>query len=923
VKLQSGAMLSNYRLTEKIGAGGMGVVWKAVDVKLDREVAIKILPDEFAEDPERFARFEREARVLASLNHSNVAAIYGLEEADGSHYLALEFAPGATLAERIEAGPFSVEDALATFRQIADALAAAHEQGVVHRDLKPANIKISESGQVKVLDFGLAKALRADVTSSPDISQSPTLTYHNTRAGMILGTAGYMSPEQARGKPVDKRTDIWAFGCLMYECLTGQTTFEGETVTDTLGAILHTEPDWEALPGTTPPGIRRLIHRCLQKDANRRVHDIADARIEIEEAIALLDSNVSGTFPTEIVRPRRRKRRVPAFAIAVAFLLGLLGGIGLWNGIGGMLSTAPRPGTVQRFSIAAGVDSTFPMVSEDGSTVAYIAREVAVPGARRLTTRLYTRRLDQFGSRRVEDSEGVVAHTFSPDGNWLAFVAPFPPGSSTLRLAKVAVDGRAPPLALADWPDEMSPGIAWLPDGTVIAVGQEPPSLVRFPVEGGRPGPALAIDAGKFKGRYIVLSALPDGTNLLAAAGSYGADGFRWSVAVLNATSGEGRVVIEDGTISAWSPTGHLLFTRRDTLLAVPFDPDALMTTGGPVTITDGLLTVDAMVGGWFDLSSSGTLVYQPGGIQGANRHLIVVGRDGSVRPWSRGKRAFADSLALSGDGRRVAVTLTNAEGLSEIWVSETEEPLLRRFVAEPGLDCRSPVWTPDGERLAYFCLGEGTTGGVFQRSVDDDGEPQLLLERTEPGLLLDPTSSSPDGSTLLIDRVAVDRRVHLLTLGDKDGGAHRSLTRTLARHESGRFSPDGRWIAFVSDESGRSEVYLREFRDGAPFGREITVSTTGGDHPYWSRRTGASGLELFYESEAGRLMAVSVTRGGGQRPGNPRQVVDLAALRSDGMSGASLPDGSFLLVQRGEEEEGGTIHVVSGWFDELRSKLP
>ncbi len=910
-------MLSSYRLVEKLGEGGMGVVWKAMDVRLDREVAIKILPRSFAEDPERLGRFRREAKVLAQLNHTNIAAIYGFEETGGSHFLVLELAGGETLAERLESGPIPPEESLKICRQIAMALAVAHERGIVHRDLKPANVKLTANGEVKVLDFGLAKALEAD-SERKDIAHSPTVTRHMTKAGLILGTAGYMSPEQARGKPVDRRTDIWAFGCLLYECLTGELAFPGETITDSLAAILHKEPDWSTLPPALSPGVLKLFARCLQKDPNQRLHDISDARIEIEEILRHGDSHPSGYASIQTTAPGRpRPFRWPR---AATWLLLFAAGIGAGVGALALLGsggTSAGSAEVARFSIAPGLDVSFPLVSPDGSTVAYVVREDSRRGP---TTRLFTRRLDQFEAIPVARSEGLAAHAFSPDGRWIAFVAPFSRDASGYKLAKVPTDGSSPPLTLADWPDEMGPGMVWLPDGTIAGIRGDPQQIVRFDADGGVPIAPVEIDSGEFKGDYIVVSALPGGTHLIAAAGYYGERGFQWSVAAIDTASGEAKIVVDNGTIAGWSPTGHLLFTRRDTLLAVPFDVDRVEATGGPVTLLGGLLTVNALVGGWFDLARNGTLVYQPGGVQGTNRRLAFVDADGRVSAWTQDRRSFDGRFTASPDGRRLAVSMSDAEGRNEIWVSEIDSPALERLDVGVDLDCRSPAWGPEGETLYYFCVGEGLAGGVYRARYDGAEAPRRLLPREEEGVLLDPGSVSADGRWLLVDRVAESRSLVAVPLtGAIEASPPVVLTHAEANERGARFSPDGEWIALVSDISGRDEVYVRPWKDGRA-GRSIPISTIGGARPVWSKRSGE--LELVYETDAGRLIAVTLSPGSAGGELKPRTVLDLTRLRGDDMGIDRMPDGRFLIVQRGDEEDGGAVHIVLNWFGELEGKV-
>jgi serine/threonine-protein kinase len=871
--LEPGRTLAHYRLLEKIGEGGMGVVWRARDGRLDRDVAIKLLPEAFSRDRERLARFEREARLLAALNHPNVAAIYGLESAAGVHFLVLELVPGRSLAEVLAAGPLPVEEALEIARQVAEGLEAAHAAGVIHRDLKPANVKVTPEGQAKVLDFGLAKGAAAEAGPGADLSLSPTLTA-GTQAGAVLGTAHYMSPEQARGKPLDRRTDVWSFGCLVYECLAGATAFRGETVADLLSAILQAEPDWSALPERTPPRVRDLLERCLAKSPRNRLRDLGDARIELDRALAGREWAGGAPRAAEAPAPRRSPWRAVALVAAGAGLGAgaLLLGRPLWAPAAGRAV----PVGVVRFAVAAppNAEMSYSLVSPDGVTIAYGVFDRAAEERRRAGW-IALRRLDHDEESRVAGSEHAVGAGFSPDGRWLAFVAPVAAESTKRRLFKV-------------------------------------------PVEGGAPPPPVDLDPGGARATFAVVAPLPDGRHVLGPAAFFEGGAFRFDVAAIDVENGKARVLAREGTFAAWSPTGHLLFSRGDTLLAAPFDPHRLELTGVPIAVAAGLRTENAWQGAWFQYSPAGTLVYLPGAIGGTRRRLILITPDGRAEPWDEAPRAYVAPLRVTADGRRLAATVTDPTGgLFEIWISDLDRPRLRPFVAEPGLDCTFPVWSPDGDRLAYSC---GRTGEakVYLRDRNGEGAPRTILEA---GGRLEPLSFSPDGSKMLLARVEGDRgEILLLPLAGPDaGGSPRVLLAGQSSSGSARLSPDGRCVAYASDESGRFEVYVRELL-GDRLGPPHQVSAAGGGSPVWRPAAGGSTFELYYR-EAGRGMVASITTRPRLEASEPRALgIDGFALRLVG--GDVLPDGRVLAAQQGEDEQATRIQVVLNFDEEIRRRF-
>jgi len=921
--LKPGTRLGPYEVTAPLGAGGMGEVYRASDTKLRREVAVKVLPVEFSRDTERLARFEREAHLLASLNHPNIASIYGLEESNGQPCLVLELVEGETLEERIAAGALSVEDALKAAQQIASALEAAHERGIIHRDLKPSNVKIDSEGAVKVLDFGLAKALQDDAEPrSSDPSLSPTVTTGGTRAGVILGTAPYMSPEQARGKPLDKRTDIWSFGCVLYECLTGKRLFRGETTTDILAAVLSVEPDWSRLPERTPTRVRELLQRCLERDTRNRQRDIGDARLELERMIAERAWTTAGGMEPQLQQLAAPKRRLLA-GIALTGA-GVVGGL-LGAFLAGGLPRESATDTVTRVSaiVSENLEARYPAISPDGSTIAFTARDRNEFGG---VTRLYTRRLDEYAERVVQGSEGVEKPTWSPDGRWLAFTAPVSPGSRKRRIVKVPADGSAPASAIMDAPENLD-SFQWLPTGDLaLLLGGSPRSVARYSMSGETRGQPVEISGAEGLTFLSLTDRLPGGRQVLGAAWIYGEDAGRFDAFMLDIDTGKASTLVRNGYHPQWSPTGHLLFTRGDTLLAAAFDPEEPGSVGDPVSLMDGLWRNVMWVGGWFGVSTSGTLVYSPGrATQG--RRLVLVGRQGDLEPWSDDRLDFRFTPFVSPDGKLLAVTVTNQEDtLWEIRGSEVDRPRMRKLVDVTGQDCVAPIWSPDSRTIAYACGKNATEGSgsqrLYRRRFDGTDEPELLLESSSADALLMPVSFSRDGSALLVRRVDVDKSELLRLDLESQPDRTRKLTTLLGKEENPReasVSSDGQWIAYSSSRTGKSEVFVRRLRGDGILTPPIQVSD-GGSKPRWVPGSGTT-LELFYVKQQD-IMGVAITADPAVRLSDPRRLFDYQKLRLEDFT--LLPDGRMLAIQRAEgEDPGNEIRVVQHWSEALKRRVP
>ena len=904
--LSAGTRLGLYEILAPLGAGGMGEVYRATDTKLGRDVAIKVLPSEVTGDSERLARFQREAHLLASLNHPHIAAIYGLEEADGKPFLVLELVAGKDLAERLKRGAIPVGEALEIARQIAEALEAAHEKGIVHRDLKPANVKVTPDGQVKVLDFGLAKAWARDpaTDSSSDLSQSPTLEHTGTQAGVILGTAAYMSPEQARGKPVDKRADIWGFGGLLFEMLTGQRLFSGDDVSDTLASILKVEPNWTQLPADIPRRLSDLLHRCLRKDARNRLHDIADARIEIEETIEGGRDEAPAGSPS--IPPSALQRALPwtmAGALAGALALALWAP---WR-------TPPTPSAL-RLDTRLGPDLAFDpgalnrgpaaILSPDGTHLAFVARE---PGE---VSRIYVRPLDQLEARPLPGTEGAQSPFLSPDGQWIGFFA----GG---KLQKIAVTGGAA-VTLADAANER--GASWGEDGTIVLtpVSARGLGLQRVSSSGGEiqtlttPDP----DAGAVTHRWPQV--LGDGRVLYTAHSVVG--GYDDASLVMEAfPDGPRKVVHRGGYHGRYLPSGHLVFIHQGTLFAAPFDLERVEPTGPPVPVIEGVWTSSINAGAQFSFSDTGTLVYVAReGVVGSPIHWLD--RDGTTTPL-RDEPARWSDLRFSPNGDRMAMQIHDGT-LWNIWIYEWSRDTLTRLTIDPANDVRS-VWTPDGRRVVFSSnRGENGVENLYWRPSDGSGEADRLTESENQQI---PSSWHPSGRFLAFHEQSpqTGRDVKILEMeGDEASGWTPGTTTAFVEDPFvemfSAFSPDGRFLAYSSNESGRFEVYVRPFPGP---GGKWQVSADGGLWPTWSKTR----PELLYGTAGGEIMMASYAAGEdsfrSERP-VPWSDVHFEWLGAETGSFDLHPDGERVALRLAVDESGDapdSVVVVCNCFDELR----
>src|SRR5688572_2948041 len=767
--LDPGDAFGPYEVLGFLGAGGMGEVYQARDATLNRDVALKVLPEVFASDSDRLARFTREAQALASLNHPNIAAIYGLEQSERGQALVLELVDGPTLAHRIAAASIPVSEALTIARQIAEGLEAAHERGIVHRDLKPANIKLRPDGRVKILDFGLAKAVDPFDASSVAADAASVISSVMTRPGVVIGTASYMSPEQARGKAVDTRTDIWAFGCVLYETLTGRQAFRGETIQDTLAAVLAGAPDWSLLPADTPAGVVRLLRRCLEKDPDRRVPDIAEARIEI--------AHVTVAKPIDVLVRRAAFSALTAVAAIVI-------AVAVWNW---RSPAAPAPlttSTVKRLLI--GLPGTQPLaraasmplgdgqaslaISPGGTHVAYVLEHDGV-------RQLYLHALDQLDGAPIPRTEGAFGPFFSPDGRWLGFFA----GN---KLKKVAVSG-GDPIDLSAAPNPY--GGSWGTDGTILFAADEGRRPTTIRDTGGVP---RLVPIKDDRGSWTRPHLLPGGRTAIVAHLA--------EVGLLSLDTGEYRMLVENSRDGRYAPSGHLVFSRAGALLAAPFDLEHLAVSGPATVILEGIRMEGQIAVAQAVFSRDGTLIYAPGGAVNDATRPVWVDRRGTVRPVGMPPRSYR-SFRLSPDGRRLAIVIGDPN--DDVWVQDLERGALTRLTS--GGNNVGPVWTPDGTRVVFA----KNTGGVrtpFWVPADGSGEPERLFRDDHRGGV---ASFSPDGQLVTFNRRAPDTGLDLWVRPVNGTQTPHSFLRTRSTEVGAMFSPDGRWISYVSDESGQYEV--------------------------------------------------------------------------------------------------------------------
>jgi dipeptidyl aminopeptidase/acylaminoacyl peptidase len=908
-----GRTLGQYRVESKLGEGGMGVVFEGTDTRLGRKVAIKLLHESVVQDGERMARFEREARVLASLNHANIAAIHGLEEADGQTFLVLEYVPGDTLAERIAQGPLPLKEALTICRQVAEGIEAAHEQGIVHRDLKPANIKITPAGQVKVLDFGLAKAAAVS-TSASHLSEAATAPAEMTQVGMVMGTAAYMSPEQACGKPVDRRTDVWAFGCVLFETLSRRRTFGGDSMTEVLAAVLERSPDWGSLPATVPENVKRLLRRCLTKDQHSRLRDIGDARLELEETISgqvvVADANIA---------------RTPSYwpAVAAVCLLGAAA-IGVWAWLQGRGAPAPE---VVRFThqLPSGhrmVPSWNPnvMFSPDGLSVAF---SYPVDGVQRT----FQRRIDELEQKPLVGAERGSTPVFSPDGRWVAML-----DSMDMSLRKVPAGGGAPvPLAGIDLFGRGD----WGNDGFIYFTDQYPGGVLRISENGGAKEPVTTLNPKKSEFTHRHTQILPGGKAIIFTVVSAGMESYndaRVELQVLGTT--QRKILVQGGFGARFSPSGHIVYANAGNLFAVPFDVKSLEATGPAIKVVDGVQMSTNTGSAYFDVSGAGALAYVPGVAEGGQRRLVWVDRQGrpETLPLKPASYLFP---RVSPDGKTLAVEIEGAT--HNLYSYDFARTVLTKLTTD-GLS-HAPVWTPDSKDICFRSWKAGTM--TMWEMPADRSHPEERL--TTVGARQSVVSVSPDGRYLaynqMADMSAGSAKAEMATGGDVeamgtgsdiwvlplqgDDRKPRRFKGSRFDEASPKFSRDGKWVAYCSNESGRTEVYVEPWPGP---GWKIQLSSEGGADPIFSRTAD----EVFYR-DGDKMMVVPYKTAGGFEAGKPGLLWE--GHYSHGMSSSCGPPGvssanydvsadgrRFLMIKDNDQDVGSTsIILVLNWAEEMR----
>jgi Tol biopolymer transport system component/predicted Ser/Thr protein kinase len=876
--LTSGTKLGAYEVVAQIGAGGMGEVYSARDTRLNRDVAIKVLPAHLANKPELRERFEREARTIASLNHPHICTLYDIGHQDGTDFLVMEHLEGETLAQRLLKGPLPLDQVLQYAIEIADALDKAHRKGVTHRDLKPGNIMLTKAG-AKLLDFGLAK-LKQEASPAAALSALPTITAKDaiTAEGTILGTLQYMAPEQVEGKEADARTDIFAFGAVVYEMATGKRAFEGKTSASVMAKILETDPaPMSSLQPMTPPALDRVVRKCMAKEPDQRWQTASDLCGELKW---VAEGSTQSAKPVSTIADRRGllQRWVLISGLACLIVAAIAGFVG-WN----LKPAPPRPVTRTVINLPpgdqlAGLDYPAIALSPNGAQLAYVATRDGIQ-------QIYLRAMDSLESRSVPGTEGAVSPFFSPDGQWLGFFA-------DRKLKKVSVSGGAA-LTLSDVGTPR--GASWGSHGMIV-FSDGSSTVLRQISDGG--GAAHPVTSREVVQRWPEF--LPGGNAVLFAEGFI----TNSSVAVQFIATRERQGLVPGGTFPRYAPSGHLVYSQGGNLMAVPFDPRRMKITGAAVPVVEG---VESRVSGatQYSISATGLLAYIPGGVQGAQRRLVWVSRNGAEQPLAAPVRAY-ESPRLSPDGRRLAVS---AEG--QIWLYDFSREILTRFTFE-GTSNNRPVWTPDGKRIAFYSNKEGLLN-IFWQKADGSGGLERLTSSENTQV---PHSWSPDGQLLAIQNIDpsdVGLDIWIMRLSDRKA---QPFLRTPFRKLTPRFSPDGHWLAYQSDQSGRDEIYVLPYPGP---GGQRQVSTEGGTEPVWN----PSGRELFYRN-GDKMMAVAINTQPSFSVGKPQVLFErpYASVLVQVPNYDVSPDGQrFLMIKESEQvrHPATQINVVLNWTEELK----
>jgi serine/threonine-protein kinase len=885
----------------------MGEVYRARDTRLGRSAAIKSLPATFAYDAERVARLKREAQLLASLNHPHIAGIYGLEESNGLQYLALEFVDGETLADRISRGPLPHSEAMRIAQEVADALEAAHDKGIIHRDLKPANIALTSEGQVKVLDFGLARYEAGESGSAVDLTHSPTMAYAGTQAGVILGTAAYMSPEQAKGRSVDKRSDVWAFGCVLFEMLTGLKAFEGEDVSDTLASILRSDPDWKAIPPDVPQTTTALIKRCLDRDRRARIPDFSVVRFFMAEPATA----AAAVEPSAAAPPRSRWQVVVPWSMTAALALTLAAlavRLAPWRA-----SAPPAPpvrlsadvGASTTLAIGAGPSS---VLSRDGSVLAFTASPAATDAPR-----IYVRRLEQLTGTMLTGTEGASSPFFSPDGEWIGFFA-------AGKLKKVAVSGGA----VVTLSDARNPRGGWWADDHTIVFQPDnspPATLKRVPDAGGAPSDLLSLADEEAMQRWPQI--LPGGAAVLYTA--LGATSSSWEeaqIVVRALPGGSPKVLQKGGYFGRYAPSGHILYLHEGTLFAMPFDPERLEVTGSSVPAIEGLLGSSNNGSAQFTMSDTGRVAYISGAAATNQAPIMWLDQTGKTTPLRETVSDWS-SPAFSPDGTKLAIDISDRTQ-TDIWVYDWARDTLSRLTFDKADEVR-PSWSPDGRRIAFASKrGDDKGQNLYWQRADGTGEAQRLTDG--PNLKYG-ASFHPSGKFIAYteQRPATSSDVMILPIEGDEANGYRPGTPTVflgAPYIEGSpmFSPDGRWIAYISNESGRNEIYVRPFPGP---GGKWQISNGPADDPTWSRTK----PELLFLSANSQRMMRSPYRVTGEsfqaeKPSVWSEAVLAARPRTPSRDLDLHPDGLRIVMSPGQTDVGARfdkVVMIFNFLDELK----
>jgi len=899
-----GTRLGVYEVTGSLGEGGMGQVFRATDTKLKRQVAVKILPPGVAADQDRLARFQREAEVLASLNHPNIAGIYGVEERDGITALIMELVEGEDLSQRLERGPLPFDEALPIAKQIVDALDAAHDRGIIHRDLKPANIKLRPDGTVKVLDFGLAKALEPNASSGQTgatVSMSPTITTPAmTQAGVILGTAAYMSPEQARGRVVDKRADIWAFGAVLFEMLAGRRPFDGEDMTEVLGAVVRLEPQWATLPAATPARVTQALRLCLRKDPKQRVADIRDVRLALEGAFE--------TGPPEITASS-----IPARSVVARALPWLSAAAALMFAVAWLMSWAPWRAqtsvdrTLVRLDVDLGADVSLPDANIGGSGVAISPDGTRLVYASGTPTKLFIRRLDRSQATELPGTQGARVPFFSADSQWVGFV-------SGGKARRISVEGGAV-VPLGGEANVTAPAAKWGDDGSLFVTSGR--NLLRLPADGGPPEAIAEAREGELGVNNP--EPLPGSKAVLFIADNPGPVE-KTTIELVTLSDHQRRTLIRGGASPRYLETsngaGHLIYLNQATLFAIPFDLATLTTRGTALPVVDDVGHEDLIGTGQLDISRTGTLVYRRSVASSALSIVQWVDASGKKEPLQTRPAVYRD-VSVSPDGKRIAFGVLDG-GNTDIWVYDPQRDAMTRLTIG-GMVNRYPIWSPDGRLIVFSTVGRG----IFAVRADGASQAQAVNENRAPQHAM---SFTPDGRRLSYDEnLGGGGQLWTMTLIEENGrlklGKAESFLKSASTDTLPAFSPDGRWVAYQSNESGTTEVFVRPFPPpAAGVGGRWQISTRGGTMPRWSH----SGRDLVYRS-GDQLMAVGYTvKDDTFVAEKPR--VWLAKL--GGTDWDLAPDGKRVAViapvesPDGPKQDHGLV-FVQHFFDELRRRVP